>query len=228
MKLVDHEAVQNQGWSIIIDEDPKIWSHASFDVCASKPFWSATYNLEPFMEGYSTITPKADAPTWREVMADDLTRPFAAFHARLNRGPVIVNLSSWDDLSQRKQLAYFSVWDVRELAVYDRVTFLANSFDKLITFRLIQALYPEIAMQAIQIGRQQMKKLSSSDLFAVYLLAPVALFILSLIGSLAYICYAAGPWHLAGFLICAAYYVGCVAHVALRAHEEDRAEGGDQ
>lgn len=67
-----------------------------------------------------------------------------------------MNLSSWDDLSQRKQLAYFSVWDVRELAVYDRVTFLANSFDKLITFRLIQALYPEIAMQAIQIGRQQM------------------------------------------------------------------------
>lgn len=155
MKLVDHTVVQNRGWSIIIDEDPKIWSHASFDICASKPFWSATYNLEPFMEGYSTITPKSDAPTWREIMADDLTRPFAAFHARLNRGPVIVNLTSWDELSARKQLAYFSVWDARELCVYDRVTFLANSFDKLVTYRLIRSLFPEIAMQPIQIGRQE-------------------------------------------------------------------------
>lgn len=153
LKLVDHGTIEGRGWSLIIDEDPKIWSHATFDICASKPFWEATYNLIPFMDGYSTIRPKADAPSWREICADDLTRPFASFHARLNRGPVVVNLSSWEQLQQRKQLGYFSVWDVGELAAYDRVTFLANSFDKLITYRLISALHPTISMQPIRIGR---------------------------------------------------------------------------
>ena len=154
MKLVDHTVVLNKGWQIIVDEDPKVWSHASFDIYASKPFWSATYNLSPFLPGYSVITTKADAPTFGEVFADDITRPLSAMHGRLGRGQTVVNVETWDDLEERKVVSYFSVWDATELTVYDRVTVLANSFDTLVTFRLIQSLYPQIALVPFPITRQ--------------------------------------------------------------------------
>lgn len=153
MKLVDHTVVAGHEWQIIIDEDPKIWSHAAFDLPASQAFWANTYNLETFMDGYSTIRPKADAPTWREMMADDFARPFAPLHARLDRGQTVVNIENWADLPKRKRLSFFSVWNVEELLVYDRVTFLANSFESLVTYRLITALFESIKLVGIPLIR---------------------------------------------------------------------------
>lgn len=153
MKIVNHSVVAGLGWSIIIDEDPKIWCSSSFDLSASSPFWAATYNLEPFAAGYSTITAKADAPSWRALLADDLTRPIAAFHNRIQRGGAVVNLEAWEELERRQRLTYFSIWDVTELAVYDRAVILANSFHSLVTFRLIQSLHPTVALHPLTIGR---------------------------------------------------------------------------
>jgi len=155
MKIVDHSVVEGLGWSIIVDEDPKIWSSASFDLGASSPFWLANYTLEPFTTGYSTIHAKADAPSWRALMADDLTRPMAAFHNRIKRNGAIVNLEAWEELERRQRLTYYALWDVTELAVYDRAVILANSFDSLITFRLIRSLSPSVSLQPIAIVPDQ-------------------------------------------------------------------------
>lgn len=152
MKMVDHTVCEGLGWSIIVDEDPKIWCSSSFDLGASTPFWSATYTLEPLAAGYSTIRAKVDAPSWRALLADDLTRPIAAFHNRVQRGGTVVNLDHWDDLEERQRLTYFTIWDVTELAVYDRAVILANSFDSLVTFRLIASLHPSIQLEPFAIG----------------------------------------------------------------------------
>ena len=153
MKMVDHSVVQGRGWTIIIDEDPKIWSSGSFDLGASIPFWEATYNLEPFAKGYSKLLPKADAPSSRALAADDLTRPVAALHNRVQRGGAVVNLEDWDELQHRQRLTYFSIWDVTELGVYDRAVILANSFTSLITYRLAAALHPNISWKPLPIGQ---------------------------------------------------------------------------
>lgn len=152
MKIVDHSVVEGLGWSIIVDEDPKIWSSASFDLGPSKPFWEANYDLKRFASGYSEIKAKTDAPSWQALMADDLTRPMAAFHSRIKRAGAAVNLEAWEQLEQRQRLTYYALWDVTELAVYDRAVILANSFDSLITFRLIQGLHPTVALQPITVG----------------------------------------------------------------------------
>jgi len=153
MKMVDHFVVEGRGWSIIIDEDPKVWSSGSFDLGASTPFWEATYNLKPFAKGYSKLLPKADAPSSRALAADDLTRPVAALHNRVQRGGAVVNLEAWEELQHRKRLTYFSIWDVTELAVYDRAVILANSFTSLITYRLCATLHPGVIWKPISIGQ---------------------------------------------------------------------------
>jgi hypothetical protein len=156
MKMVDHTVVEGLGWTIIVDEDPKIWSSSSFELSASKPFWAATYNLKPFVEGYSEITVKADAPSWKALLLDELTRPIAAFHNRVKRGAAVVNLETWDQLEERQRLTYFTIWDVGELAVYDGAVILANSFDSLVTYRLIKALKPDVAFEPLKaIGRKK-------------------------------------------------------------------------
>lgn len=153
MKMVDHFVVEGRGWSIIIDEDPKVWSSGSFDLGASTPFWEATYNLKPFAKGYSKLLPKADAPSSRALAADDLTRPVAALHNRVQRGGAVINLEAWGELQHRQRLTYFSVWDVTELAVYDRAVILANSFTSLITYRLCTTLHPGVIWKPISIGQ---------------------------------------------------------------------------
>lgn len=154
MKMVDHSVVDGRGWSIIIDEDPKVWSSGSFDLGASKPFWEATYNLEPFAKGYSKLLATADAPSSRDLAADDLTRPVAALHNRVQRGGAVVNLEAWEELQHRQRLTYFSIWDVTELAVYDRAVILANSFTSLITYRLAAALHPGVIWMPLSIGQK--------------------------------------------------------------------------
>jgi len=158
MKIVDHSVVEGLGWSIIVDEDPKIWCSASFDLGASSPFWLANYTLEPFAVGYSTIHAKADAPSWRALMADDLTRPMAAFHNRIKRAGAVVNLERWEELERRQRLTYYALWDVTELAVYDRAVILANSFDSLVTFRLIRSVHPKVNLQPMDIGSNHVWK----------------------------------------------------------------------
>lgn len=153
MKMVDHFVVEGRGWSIIIDEDPKVWSSGSFDLGASTPFWEATYNLEPFAKGYSKLLAKADAPSSRDLAADDLTRPVAALHNRVQRGGAVVNLEAWEELQHRQRLTYFSIWDVTELAVYDRAVVLANSFTSLITYRLTTALHGNVSWKPLSIGQ---------------------------------------------------------------------------
>lgn len=153
MKMVDHSVVEERGWSIIIDEDPKVWSSGSFDLGASTPFWEATYNLEPFAKGYSKLVAKADAPSSRDLAADDLTRPVAALHNRVQRGGAVVNLEAWEELQHRQRLTYFSIWDVTELAVYDRAVILANSFTSLITYRLTRALHGNVSWKPLSIGQ---------------------------------------------------------------------------
>lgn len=152
MKRVDHSVVRGRGWSIIIDEDPKVWSSGSFDLGASTPFWEATYDLKPFAKGYSKLLPKADAPSCRALAADDLTRPVAALHSRVQKGGAVINLEAWEDLQHRQRLTHFSIWDVAELAVYDRAVILANSFDSLLTYRLCTALRPNILWKPMAIA----------------------------------------------------------------------------
>lgn len=145
LKLCDHAG---EGWSLYIDEDPKLWMSGTIDIATTNDWWGQHYNLTPVMDGYSRITLKADAPSHAEMRSDTLTLAIAPLHDRIRRRDVVVNLTDWSDLmvAQTRRLTWFTIWDVTELATYDRVTISANAFDQLITYMLIRTLNPSVEL----------------------------------------------------------------------------------
>lgn len=155
LKRVSHLNAEGGDWELIIDEDPKLWSGQRLKVGVSKPFWQANYNLTDDTPGCSRVTHKADAATFLSVMSDDLTKSVAALHDRIRKNKVVVNLDAakgWDGVGDKGELVFYMVWDITELAVYSRVTFLANAFDHLISYRLIRSEFPGITMEPIETG----------------------------------------------------------------------------
>lgn len=153
LKLVDHRGMV--GWELIVDEDPKLWSSADLPLGASVSFWKDTYNLEHFTDGFSVLKPRADAPSFSEMSHDLMCKSIASLHDRARKRDMVVNLcarAGWDSLKTRQQMTYYTMWDVREVAEYDRVTILANSFDKLVSFRLIDHFFPEVSLVVQNIG----------------------------------------------------------------------------
>ena len=144
---IDHSAAD--GWTLIIDEDPKIWVSDTLDVGPSRPFWEATYNLTPLKAGYSAIALKADGPSFRAVRRDRVTEAISALHDRIRRGGVVVKLADWADFPSR--LTWFSIWDVADLAGYERVIILANSFDHLLTAKLLPHIAPNVVLKPLAI-----------------------------------------------------------------------------
>lgn len=156
IKLSDHRNVE--GWTLWIDEDPKLWSSGSLDIITTDDWWSRHYNLTPVMQGYSRITLKADAPSQIDMVSDTLTSAIAPLHDRMRRRDVIVNIEDWSDLSKSRtarRLTWFTIWNVEELAGYDRVTIMANAFDRLITYKLIQATCPNVQLVRTPISARQ-------------------------------------------------------------------------
>ncbi|WP_374274456.1 hypothetical protein [Brevundimonas sp.] len=155
LKLIDHNYVRGQDFELIIDEDPKLWLSGTMDLDASRPFWAATYDLEPLGEGFSRLAIRGDGPSLMSITRDELTQGLARFHNRVRRGNVVVDLGSWADLSTRLRLNYFTIWDVRDLTAYVGVTILANAFDRLVSAHLIRTLYPEIELRPLDLGRDE-------------------------------------------------------------------------
>ncbi|REJ46832.1 MAG: hypothetical protein DWQ53_09740 [Microcystis flos-aquae DF17] len=155
LKRVDHALVKGNGWTLIVDEDLKPWSSGTIELPVSASLLSRIYDLEPIAESYSKLKLTADGPGLHDIMADDLARPLAALHDRVQRLGVAVNLTSWAELDERQRMTWFSVFDLRELRHYDAVYFLANSFERLLTYKLSRTLYPEIDWAPIEISRPE-------------------------------------------------------------------------
>ncbi len=154
-KRVDHTPVERREYTLIVDEDLKLWSSGTIELPVSAPLMASLYDLDPIDDHFAQLTRKADGPSLRDVIADDLARPLTALHDRADRLGVIVNLTSWDDLTDRQRLTWFTVFDLQEFRHYERVVVLANAFTELLTYRLARTLAPTIQWQAIEIGRRE-------------------------------------------------------------------------
>lgn len=154
LKLADHS--QMTGWTMVIDEDPKLWQSETFPLPVSSGFFRSFYDLTPDLEGHAVITAKESAPRFEDMLQDGALKALAPFHARVRSQRVLVNLPGtgddpWTALEERKSLTWFMVWNPNELSAYDEVYVVANAFDRLVSFRLINSLYPDIELRPFEL-----------------------------------------------------------------------------
>lgn len=134
------------GWTLLIDEVPDVVACGTWRTGASLAQFRANYALAPAAPGggggggggWSRVAVRADAPGAAMVAADDLVGGSAAFHRRaLSRSGVYADLSSWEEVESGAEWSWWSVWEVSELAAFDRVLLVGNAFSHSLSLRLM-------------------------------------------------------------------------------------------
>ena len=170
--LITHKALmmsdfsEFQGWHLLIDETPVVLDRQELRTRRSTEFFTRHYQLEPLNKEWSSVTLTRNGweTTPADLESDDVARSMRTFHQRVTlatplpehapvkikrvaasvQPAVVTNLQDWKEMEDGRQWTWFSVWSPRQLEAFESVEFLANGFDKSVTFELIQTLNPHI------------------------------------------------------------------------------------
>lgn len=129
------------GWTLLIDEVPDIVACDTWRTGGSVAQFRDNYALlgQPGKGTWNRVAVRADAPGAALIAADDLVAGLATFHRRaLSRSGVYANLSDWEDMESGVEWSWWSVWEVSELAAFDRVMLVGNAFSHSVARRLME------------------------------------------------------------------------------------------
>jgi hypothetical protein len=155
------------GWSIIIDETPVVIDRQDLQTSQSRAFFEANYELTNLTNdkdkptGWSGVTLSKEG--WELAPADfendDCFRMLRIFHERVTAASVapedasqriarratdnvqravIGSLDDWQDMDDGRRWTWWSLWSPKQLSAFDSVEFMANSFDKSMTFEVLR------------------------------------------------------------------------------------------
>lgn len=155
------------GWSIIIDETPVVIDRQDLQTSQSRAFFEANYELETIKNGkdkpsgWSGVTLSKGG--WDMAPADfendDCFRMLRIFHERVTAAStapdnapqrvarravdevqraVIGSLDDWSDMDDGRRWTWWSLWSPKQLKAFDSVEFMANAFDKSMTFEVLR------------------------------------------------------------------------------------------
>lgn len=126
------------GWRIIVDEVPAFLDFEEKRTHLDAPFFQTHYQLDNVADGWCSVTttPAGAALSVGDVLDDQSHKHLAVFHRRVLEASrqgshriVLVNLPSWDKMSDRKvQWCWASAFSLKELEPFDSVTLLGNRF----------------------------------------------------------------------------------------------------
>jgi hypothetical protein len=165
--LITHKALMMcdfsgfAGWSIIIDETPVVIDRQDLQTSQSRSFFETNYELETVAKGWAGVTlSKAGwdiAPV--DFENDDCFRMLRIFHERVTAAStlpdnatqrmarrsvdevqraVIGSLDEWSDMDDGRRWTWWSLWSPKQLAAFDNIEFMANAFDKSMTFEVLR------------------------------------------------------------------------------------------
>ena len=153
--VITHEALKAadlsgfHGWRLVIDERPSIWDRQSLSCRLSKGLLTQHFRLEELEvtdgETINRIVSASDA-TAKEFDEDTCGSPLAVLSQRIigDRCIVATRLTSFDQLDTDRRWEWWSLWKPTALLVFERVTVLAHALTASITYRVMQANWPEI------------------------------------------------------------------------------------
>lgn len=128
------------GWTLLIDEVPSIVACDTWRTGGSRAHLEANYVLQRESKNgaWSRVAVRADAPSTQMISRDDLVGDAVAFHrCAKSRSGVYVNLHAWEEIECGSEWCWWSIWEVGELASFDRVLLVGNAFSHSITRRLM-------------------------------------------------------------------------------------------
>ena len=153
--LLSSDLSTYQGWTLIIDENPNIWTFDEIRAEHTWPVYEKFFGLEPDEEGWSRVTIRNSAPTVTALSKDKtLSQAFIDTYRRWQATRPLVKLTSWDELQDGQARSWCSVWNPERLHAFKRVMILANSFEETLTFKLLKQAGVHLVPFAIPDDRQ--------------------------------------------------------------------------
>lgn len=148
--IITHEALKLSDlagfrrWALVIDETPSILDQQKVVTTLSRGFLKKHYALVRKGNRFE-IKARTNA-TMAEFRRDSLTHSLTVMHGRVcsDRTAVLTETSSWDRLCKDGAWTWASIWSPDQLAVFERVTILANAFKRSLTYEVMNWAWPEI------------------------------------------------------------------------------------
>ncbi|MBO1908289.1 hypothetical protein J4G37_25785 [Microvirga sp. 3-52] len=153
--LLSSDLSTYQGWMLIIDETPNIWTFDEIRAEHTWPVYKKFFGLEPDEGGLSCVTIRNSAPTVTALSKDKtLSQTFVDTYRRWQATRPLVKLASWDELEDGQARSWCSVWKSERLHAFKRVMILANSFEDSLTYKLLKQAGVHLVPFAIPDDRQ--------------------------------------------------------------------------
>jgi hypothetical protein len=153
--LLSSDLSTYQGWTLIVDENPNIWTFNEIRAEHTWPVYEKFFGLEPEEGGLSRVTIRNSAPTVTVLSRDKtLSQTFVDTYRRWQTTRPLVKLTSWDELEDGQARSWCSVWNPEKLHAFKRVMILANSFEDSLTFKLLKYAGVRLVPFAIPDDRQ--------------------------------------------------------------------------
>jgi hypothetical protein len=158
--LVTHEALKSSdlstyvsGWTCIIDEIPKIISHAEATMPVLPLLLKTICNLKPIDNtGWSELRLKADAPLLTDVSRDTFLSGFSELYRKIRDNNTLLKISAWEDALEQAACSFFTLWSPEALAPFCEVYVLGNACEHSITYKLVERNFQrEVKLQPFSI-----------------------------------------------------------------------------
>ncbi len=147
--LMDADLSQFSGWALVIDETPSVFESLATNSAITWPVFQQHFAIIPG-DGLNTIVPATTSlATNAEFARDTMAREISKLHRRVTslHFHVVTEADSWERLSSAPCWRWTSIWNPASLLNFDRVTFLANAFDRSLTKKIFEAIEPKIEWQ---------------------------------------------------------------------------------
>ncbi|WP_294646277.1 hypothetical protein [uncultured Aureimonas sp.] len=152
MMLSDHSAFD--GWEIVIDEDPVMFTSETWNSRASVGHFREFYSLSPFEGELSRIQPYPGAPSVNDYRADTQISDMAEFRRLTEHSTVLTTEPDWEGVKAGKRWTWFDQWNLLALSAYKRVRIVANAFDERLNHRIHTELFPQIQFVSMRLAGQ--------------------------------------------------------------------------
>jgi len=133
------------GWHVLIDEVPHAVRSGMLTVPISHTWLEATYDLRPIGRGWSLVVPRTAAAPWHVTKGDDIFKKLSEFDQEARRAHgALVNAETWEQVAERGNLDWVSVWTPANLSHCASVTIAGAGFFGSLAHRVAEWLHPDM------------------------------------------------------------------------------------
>lgn len=131
-------------WHLLIDEVPHVVRSGTLSVPISHDWLAATYGLRSIGRGWSVAVPRSMSAAWHVRKRDSLFGKIGEFDQEARRAHgVLVNTETWEQVAQRGNLDWISVWTPANLHCAS-VTIAGAGFFGSLAYRAAAWLHPDM------------------------------------------------------------------------------------